>query len=113
MSTSPGAARGHEHRPRSPAAELDALPALPEIFTLIADKGEIGKAAMYATFNMGTGFCVVVAKSEQEAALAALKTAGEDPVRIGWVTSRVGKSVSIPAAGLYGKGDSFEQVKAL
>jgi len=91
--------------------ELDALPAPPEIFTLIADKGEIGKATMYATFNMGIGFCAVVAKSEQEAALDALKTAGEDPVRIGWVTSRAGKSVSIPAAGLYGRGDSFEQVK--
>ena len=34
-----------------------------------------------------------------------------NPVRIGWVTSRTGKSVSIPAAGLYGKGDSFEQVR--
>jgi phosphoribosylformylglycinamidine cyclo-ligase len=93
--------------------ELDALPALPEIFALIADKGEIGSATMYATFNMGIGFCVVVAKSEQEAALDALKAAGEDPVRIGWVTSRTGKSVSIPAVGLYGKGDSFEQVRAL
>jgi phosphoribosylformylglycinamidine cyclo-ligase len=93
--------------------ELDALPALPEIFALIAGKGEIGSATMYATFNMGIGFCVVVAKSEQEAALDALKAAGEDPVRIGWVTSRTGKSVSIPAVGLYGKGDSFEQVRAL
>jgi phosphoribosylformylglycinamidine cyclo-ligase len=93
--------------------ELDALPAPQEIFALIADKGEVGSAIMYATFNMGIGFCVVVAKSEQEAALDALKAAGEDPVRIGWVTSRAGKSVSIPAAGLYGKGDSFEQVRAL
>jgi phosphoribosylformylglycinamidine cyclo-ligase len=92
--------------------ELDALPAPQEIFALIAGKGEIDNATMYATFNMGIGFCVVVAKSEQQAAVDALKAAGEDPVRIGWVTARSGKSVSIPAAGLYGKGDSFEQVKA-
>ena len=28
---------------------------------------------MYATFNMGIGYCIVVAKSEQQAALDALK----------------------------------------
>jgi phosphoribosylformylglycinamidine cyclo-ligase len=92
--------------------ELDALPAPQEIFTLIAGKGQIDPATMYATFNMGVGFCVVVSKSDQQAALDALRSAGEDPVRIGWVTSRPGRSVSIPAAGLYGKGDCFEQVTA-
>jgi phosphoribosylformylglycinamidine cyclo-ligase len=77
----------------------------------VADKGNIPQATMYATFNMGIGFCVVVGKSEQQAALAALKQAGEDAVRIGWVTSRPGKTVSIPAAGLLGKGDAFEPVR--
>jgi phosphoribosylformylglycinamidine cyclo-ligase len=91
--------------------ELDALVPTPEIFTLVADKGNIPPATMYATFNMGIGFCVVVGKSEQQAALAALKQAGEDAVRIGWVTSRPGKTVSIPAAGLLGKGDAFEPVR--
>jgi phosphoribosylformylglycinamidine cyclo-ligase len=91
--------------------ELDALPAPQEIFALIAKKGQIDAATMYATFNMGIGYCIVVSKSEQQAALDALKSVGEDPVRIGWVTARPGRSVSIPAAGLYGKGDAFEQVK--
>jgi phosphoribosylformylglycinamidine cyclo-ligase len=91
--------------------ELDAMVPTPEIFSLIADKGEIPQATMYATFNMGIGFCVVVSKSEQQAALDALKRSGEDAVRIGWVTSRPGKSVSIPAAGLIGKGDAFEPVR--
>ena len=91
--------------------ELDALVPTPEIFTLVADKGNIPPATMYATFNMGIGFCVVVGKSEEQAALAALKQAGEDAVRIGWVTSHPGKTVSIPAAGLLGKGDAFEPVR--
>ena len=43
---------------------------------------------MYATFNMGIGFCVVVGEDEQQAALAALKGAGEDAIRIGAVTAR-------------------------
>jgi phosphoribosylformylglycinamidine cyclo-ligase len=91
--------------------ELDALPAPQEVFALIADKGEIDAATMYATFNMGIGLCVVVSKQDQQAAIGALKAAGEDPVRIGWVTGQAGRSVSIPSAGLYGKGDSFEQAK--
>jgi phosphoribosylformylglycinamidine cyclo-ligase len=91
--------------------ELDTLVPTPEIFTLMAGKGNIPLATMYATFNMGIGFCVVVGKSEQQAALAALKQAGEDAVCIGRVTSRPGKTVSIPAAGLLGKGDAFEPVR--
>jgi phosphoribosylformylglycinamidine cyclo-ligase len=91
--------------------ELDALPAPPEIFALIAGKGEIDAATMYATFNMGIGFCVVVSKQDQHAAIGALKAAGEDPVRIGWATALAGRSVSIPAAGLHGTGDSFEQAQ--
>jgi phosphoribosylformylglycinamidine cyclo-ligase len=91
--------------------ELDALPAPSQIFGLIAERGDIDAATMYATFNMGIGFCIVVAKSEQQAALGALKEAGEDPVRIGSVNARTGRSVAIPAVGLYGTGDSFDYVK--
>jgi len=91
--------------------ELDAMVPTPEIFALIADTGQIPPATMYATFNMGIGFCVVVGKSDQQAAMAALKQAGEDAVRVGWVTARTGKTVSIPAAGLTGRGDTFEPVR--
>jgi phosphoribosylformylglycinamidine cyclo-ligase len=91
--------------------ELDALPAAPEIFGLIADKGGIEVATMYATLNMGIGFCVVVSESDQGRALDALKGAGEDASRIGSVTAAPGRTVSIPAAGLTGKGDTFEPVR--
>ncbi len=91
--------------------ELDAMVPAPEIFTLIAERGGIPPATMYATFNMGLGFCAVVSKSDQQAALAALKEVGEDAVRVGWVTSRAGRTVSIPSAGLVGKADAFEPVR--
>ena len=87
---------------------LDALPAAPEIFGLIAAAGDVPAATMYATFNMGTGFCVVVAPSEVAAALDALRGAGQEPVVAGSVTDRPGKYVSLPAAGLLGRGDVFE-----
>src|SRR4029077_5100329 len=59
---------------------LDALPPAPEIFALIASAGDIPAATMYATFNMGTGFCVVVSPADVTVALGALRTAGEHPV---------------------------------
>ncbi|HEY1703798.1 MAG TPA: phosphoribosylformylglycinamidine cyclo-ligase [Trebonia sp.] len=89
--------------------ELDTLGDAPEIFGVIAEAGQVDVATMYATFNMGIGFCVVVAERDARHALDALKKAGEDAVRIGHVTATPGKSVSIPARGLTGTGDTFTQ----
>jgi phosphoribosylformylglycinamidine cyclo-ligase len=91
--------------------ELDAVPAAPELFALIASSGDVDDATMYATLNMGIGFCVVVGKDDQRAALEALKGAGEDAIRIGTVTERPGRTVTIPAAGLIGQGDAFQPVR--
>jgi phosphoribosylformylglycinamidine cyclo-ligase len=91
--------------------ELDALPLAPDIFTLIAEKGDIDQATMYATLNMGIGFCVVVGQEEERTALEAFKRSGEDAVRIGTVTDRPGRFVEIPLAGLIGRGDAFEPVR--
>jgi len=88
--------------------QLDTLPPPPAIFALIAESGAIPAEVMYATFNMGTGFCVVVAPAEQQAVLDALRGAGETPAVIGSVTGEPGRNVSIPAAGLRGRGDAFE-----
>jgi len=88
--------------------ELHALPPPPPLFALIAEAGRVPPATMYATFNMGTGFCVVVSPSEQQAAVEALTSAGEKPVVAGSVTGRPGRFVSIPSAGLLGHGDAFQ-----
>jgi phosphoribosylformylglycinamidine cyclo-ligase len=90
--------------------ELDALPPAPPVFALIAEAGRIPPETMYATFNMGTGFCVVVSPAEAPAAVEALKSAGEEPVIAGTVTARPGRYVSIPSAGLLGRGDAFQAV---
>jgi phosphoribosylformylglycinamidine cyclo-ligase len=88
--------------------ELDTLPPPPPVFALIAAAGAVPAATMYATFNMGTGFCVVVSPADQQAAGDALRQAGEEPIVIGSVTDRPGRFVSIPSAGLRGHGDAFE-----
>ena len=91
--------------------QLDSLPPAPDIFALIKEKGQLDDATMYATFNMGIGFCVVVASQDADKALDALKQAGEDATRIGTVTAEPGKRVTIPAAGLTGRGDTFQPVR--
>src|SRR5580658_619401 len=90
--------------------ELDALPPPPPVFGLIADAGGVSAATMYATFNMGIGFCIVVPAARQQAAMTALKSVGEEPARVGWVTGRPGRAVSVPAAGIRGRGDTFDNV---
>jgi len=88
--------------------ELDSVPAPAEVFRVIAESGQVSADVMYATFNMGIGFCVVVSESDAQPALDALKNAGEDAVRIGRVLDQPGKSVSIPSENLVGTGDTFE-----
>jgi phosphoribosylformylglycinamidine cyclo-ligase len=87
---------------------LDGLPPAPAVFALIAAAGQVPPAVMYATFNMGTGLCVLVPPADQQAALDALRGAGEQPARIGVVTDRPGRHVTLPTVGLTGRGETFE-----
>ena len=63
---------------------LDELPPAPPVFALIAEAGRV------------------------PAAIDALRDAGEQPVRIGVVTDRPGRTVSLPTVGLTGRGEVFE-----
>jgi phosphoribosylformylglycinamidine cyclo-ligase len=47
---------------------------LPRIFQLIQDKGHIPEHEMYRTFNMGIGFCLVVAPKDVVGVQAFLRT---------------------------------------
>ena len=62
--------------------EKAALPTLP-IFPLIARLGGVSERDMYNTFNMGVGMLLTVSKDTADAALAALREQGEEPVVAG------------------------------
>ena len=62
--------------------EKSAVRTLP-IFDVIAKAGNIPERDMFNTFNMGVGMSVTVPKDEADAALAILKTSGEDAYVIG------------------------------
>lgn len=60
---------------------------VPEIFKLAVQKGA-EEASLYNTFNMGIGFVMAVAKEDEEATLALLKSLGESPVSLGEIIPR-------------------------
>ncbi|MEJ7732815.1 MAG: AIR synthase-related protein, partial [Polyangiaceae bacterium] len=59
----------------------------PPIFQLIARGGPVEEAEMRRTFNLGVGLVVVVRKDDTEAALAALRGAGERAWVLGETTA--------------------------
>jgi len=67
----------------------DPLPVLP-IFELIQERGGVSDEEMSRVFNMGCGFCVVVAAKEEEAALEKLRAHYPGAERIGRASDRRG-----------------------
>ncbi len=64
---------------------------------------------MWEVFNMGTGFCCVVAPSGADRALELLRLRHAGAARIGVVTGEAGV-VRLPAAELVGAGDGFQSM---
>ncbi|HIT65456.1 MAG TPA: phosphoribosylformylglycinamidine cyclo-ligase [Candidatus Ventrimonas merdavium] len=60
----------------------DSYP-VPPIFGMLAKKGDVPEEMMYNTFNMGIGMIVAVDPADAEAAMAAIRTAGDTPYVIG------------------------------
>ena len=56
---------------------------VPAIFKLLAETGEIDEKMMYNTYNMGIGMMVAVDNKDVDAALEALKEAGETAYVVG------------------------------
>jgi phosphoribosylformylglycinamidine cyclo-ligase len=70
----------------------DPLP-VPPIFELISERGQIEDEEMYEVFNMGCGFCVVVAPGDEQAALELLHSHYPTAQRIGHATGGSGNVV--------------------
>ena len=89
---------------------LDALPPPPPVFALIERHAGVDKAEMFEVFNMGIGFCVVIAEAEADAALAILARHGRQAWVIGHAIADPGRSVRLPQYGLLGSGKRFRSV---
>lgn len=80
---------------------ITALPEVPPIFSLIAERGGVKPEEMYRVFNMGVGFIAIVKTAEAERALDLIVGAGYDAMTLGNVTDEKGV-VDLEPVGLRG-----------
>lgn len=84
--------------PAGLAAHVDlAAWRAPAVFDWLARAGNLDDAEMLRTFNCGIGMVVIASRDRTDAVMAALKDAGEQPVRIGEVEP--GQGVKTQAKG--------------
>ena len=88
---------------------FDALPSVSPIFTVIQREGGIDDGEMYQVFNMGVGFCLVVAPADVDATLAAVRSGGSEGVAAGVVLEGP-RRIELPGAGLIGESGRFRPV---
>jgi phosphoribosylformylglycinamidine cyclo-ligase len=86
---------------------IDDLPSPPPIFDLIEEHAGVERAEMYEVYNMGIGFCVIVAEGDADAALAILKRHQRQAQVIGYAVADRTKSVYLPQFRLIGTGKRF------
>jgi phosphoribosylformylglycinamidine cyclo-ligase len=82
---------------------LDSLPEPHPIFKLIQNNGAVSDEDMYFTYNMGIGFCVVLAPQDADAAHAIARKHKIQSRTIGYAVSDPEKKVLIPSANLVGR----------
>jgi phosphoribosylformylglycinamidine cyclo-ligase len=88
---------------------LDKLPEPLPIFRLLQREGSISDEDMYFTYNMGIGFCVVLAPEDADAAHAIARKHKSQSFTIGYTVHDPEKKVHIPSARLVGHDDRFSR----
>jgi len=89
---------------------LEALPAPQPVFTLLQDIGRVSDEEMFAVYNMGTGFCLVVARADADRTLDALRRLGVEAFHLGRAVADPDRKVSLAPKGLVGEGGRFRRV---
>lgn len=86
---------------------LDDLPEPQPIFRLIQARSGASTAEMYQTYNMGVGFCVVVAADACERALAVLRRREPGARVVGRARLDPERRLVLEGPGLVGRGKRF------
>jgi phosphoribosylformylglycinamidine cyclo-ligase len=89
---------------------LDTLPPPPPLFELIAARGRVERAEMYTTFNMGVGFCLVIAANDAARAIELIAAAGGRASVLGQAVEDPARRMVLPGPGLVGVGKAFERM---
>jgi phosphoribosylformylglycinamidine cyclo-ligase len=89
---------------------IDSLPTAPPIFSTIRRLGEVDETEMYSVFNMGIGFCAVVAAADEDRAISILSSEGKRAHRIGYAVADLERHVRLVKQGLVGQGKHFRRI---
>ncbi len=89
---------------------LDMLPEPHPIFRLVQEAGGVSDAEMYRVFNMGIGFCVVLAPELADPALQALAESGAEALIIGHAVEDAARGIRLPEQGLIGQDGAFRPI---
>jgi len=87
---------------------LDWLPEPPPVFRLLQRLGAVPDEEMFQVYNMGIGFCLVVAAAQADQAQAALRASGVQVKVLGKAVADPERAVHLPN-GLVGRGNSFRR----
>ena len=87
---------------------LETLPEPQPIFRLLQELGEVSDAEMFQVYNMGVGFCLVVAPPDADRALAILRGHGREAAVLGRAVADPARRVRLPN-GLVGQGNDFRR----
>ncbi len=88
---------------------FDVLPDVSPVFDVIQREGGVSDEEMWRVFNMGVGFCIVVAAADVDRALEAVRSVGGDATVAGEVVTGP-KRIELPTVGLVGRGGIFEVI---
>lgn len=89
--------------PKDAAARVDLSTfETPGVFGWLAQEGHLSDAELLRTFNCGVGMVVVAAKERADKVVAALRSAGEEPVVIGDIIPPTGEK-----SDAKGKGEAW------
>jgi phosphoribosylformylglycinamidine cyclo-ligase len=86
---------------------LERLPPVPPVFALIQQRGQVDWAEMYRVFNMGVGYCVVVAPAGVAGLLAQAADHGVPAWHLGHARADGRRRIELPTLGLVGERGAF------
>ena len=97
------ACKGKSAAPPAPTPTVGVLAVAPQqvpaVFELIARAGDVAAGEMWEVFNMGCGFCAIVAADRADETASLLGRHHPGAAVIGRVTDHAGR-VELPAFGL-------------
>ena len=86
---------------------IDSLPPIPPLFSIIQSLACVEQTQLFSVFNMGIGFCVVVAPEHADLALKISASEGKRAHKIGYAVSDPERQVKLIKQGLVGRGKHF------